>query len=240
LKDGYSGDRTQGIVEPIIDGYAKPVLNPSGYYTFLDLPAGRYEVNVVSENYLDEKIVVNIEADLHIFKVIILTPRPCYPFPAGETLVRGTLKDSKGPIPGAILSGSLPARNFFSKTDDRGEFVIFFGALDDEEVMKENGMTYIKGPDVKGQKKDIQISGEYRSEDGRLLRIKGRFAGITVGTTNFRDMVITIPAVPTIEGLEKKVRVARLEKETTKSKATEIRADDLFLPYDRHGFPEFI
>lgn len=240
LKDAYSGGRPQGIVELIIDGHEKPVLNPSGYYTFLNLPAGRYQLKVVSENYLDEKVMVNVEDKLFAVVEISLMPKTCYPFPPGVTLVRGRLRDFRGAIAGAVLTGSLSESRFFGRTDERGEFVIFFDPLKDEEVMKEGKMTYVKGPDAKGNRKDILISGEYHGKDGRLLQIETRLDDIAVGTTNFRDLVLTTARTPSpTKPCEEKTHGTVPKGAAAESKTNVSRAEDIFSPYDRYDFPEF-
>ncbi len=240
LKDAYSGGRPQGIVELIIDGHEKPVLNPSGYYTFLNLPAGRYQLKVVSENYMDEQKMVNIEDRAFAVEEISLMPKTCYPFPPGVTLVRGRLKDFRGAIAGAVLKGSLSESHFFGRTDERGEFVIFFDPLKDEEVMKEGKMTYVKGPDAKDKRKDILISGEYHGKDGRLLQIETRLDDIAVGTTNFRDLVLTTAkATSPIKACEEKAQGIVLKGAMAKSKIAGSKADDIFSPHDCHDFPEF-
>jgi len=239
LKDGYTGGRPLGDVKLLLDGHVKPVLNPSGYYTFLNIPAGRYQLNVVSENYVEEMMMVDIEEDPFTLKEISLMPRTHYPFPPGATLVRGSLKDFRGPIGSAVLKGSLPESSFSGRTDERGEFVLFFGPLKDEEVMKEGKTTFVKGPDAKGNGKDIPISGEYQSEDGGLLQIKTRLNDVAVGTTNFRDLVLTSPAPSPARVQEEREPRMSLKGATAKSRSKGRRADEFFLPSDLQDISEF-
>lgn len=242
LKDGYTGGRPLGDVELLLDGDVKPVLNPSGYYTFLNIPAGRYQIEVVSENYLDERVMVEIEDGPFSLKGISLTPRTRYPFPPGATLVRGSLKDFRGPISDAVIEGSLSESSFSGRTDVRGEFVLFFGKLKDEEVMKEGKTTFVRGPDPKGNGKDIPISGEYRNEDGRLLQIEAQLNDVAVGTTNFRDLVLTAPIQSPVKSHEKaheeKEPGTSLKGATAKSRSDGRRADGIFSSY-KHDVPEF-
>lgn len=239
LKDGYTRGRPLGEVKIILDGHVKPVLNPSGYYTFLNIPAGSYQIVVVSENYLDERIMVDIVDGPFALKEISLTPRTCYPFPPGATLVRGSLKDFRGSVSGAVLKGSLLESSFSGRTDERGEFVLFFGPLKDEEVMKEGKTTFVKGPDAKGNGMDIPILGEYHSEDGRLLQIETRLNDVAVGATNFRDLVLTAPTQSPVKAHEEKEPRTSLKGATAKSRSEGRRADDLFSSCDSHDIPEF-
>jgi len=239
LKDGYTGGRPLGEVKLFLDGHAKPVLNPSGYYTFLNIPAGRYQIHVVSENYLDERVMVDIEEEPFALKEISLTPRTRYPFPPGATLVRGSLKNFRGPIGGAVLKGSLPESSFSARTDERGEFVIFFGPLKDEEVMKEGKTIFVKGPDAQGNGKDIPISGEYHSEDGRLQQIETRLNDVAVGTTNVRDLVLTAPTPSPVKAHEEKEPKTSVQRAPAKSRSERRRAEDLLSSYDHLDIPEF-
>lgn len=203
LRDGYSGGRPLGAVELFIEGYDRPTLNPSGYYTFLDLPAGRYHVLVNSENYMDEKVTVDIKAGSYSFEEIILTPKPCYPFSPGETLVRGTLRDASGPIAGASLKGSMHAGSFSSRTDANGEFVIFFGAMSEEDW------------------KEIPISVEYRSPDGRPVEIVEMLNRVAVGVTNFMALEIAATAAAPVKGFEKVISVTTPQKKKYEERSYE-------------------
>jgi hypothetical protein len=239
LKDGYTGGRPLGEVKLLLDGHIKPVLNPSGYHTFLNIPTGRYQIEIVSENYLDERVMVDIGDEPFTLKEISLTPRTRYPFPPGATLVRGSLKDFRGPISGAVLKGSLPESSFSGRTDERGEFVLFFGPLKDEEVMKEGKTTFVKGPNAECNEKDIPISGEYHSEDGRLLQIETQLNDVSVGATNFRDLVLTASAPSPVKVHEENEPRTSLKGVTAKSRSKGRRSDNVFSLSDPQDIPEF-
>lgn len=237
LKDGFTGGKPEGNIELTIDGHGRPVQNPSGYHNFLNLPSGSYQLKVISENYLDEAITVNIVDNQYTVKEISLTPRSSYHFSAGDTLVRGALKASWGPVADAVLKGSLSASSFSGRTDKRGEFVIFFGPLKDEEVMKEGITTYIKNPDPTGNKKEIPILCEYRSRDGKLQQAKAKLNDLAVGTTNFRDLVLTTPTRSPAK--EAKVSDTGLKESAAKNRAIGSRAVDIFSPYELYDFQDF-
>jgi hypothetical protein len=197
LKDKYSGGVPQGKVDLFLDGNERPVLNPSGYYAFINLPEGSYNINALSENYLDEKIEVKIESDkyclddkcffLDIPLEISLIPRPSYPFPPGETLVRGTLRDSKGPVSGAQLEVNLRAK-FSTRTDEMGEFVIFFDSLKEEDVMKEGRTLYLKGSGIQGKSREVPVECRI---DNKLMQIENQLSDVILGTTKSWNPVLT-------------------------------------------------
>lgn len=197
LKDKYSGGAPQGKVDLFLDVNQRPVLNPSGYYAFINLPEGSYNINALSENYLDEKIEVKIESDkyclddkcffLDIPLEISLIPRPSYPFPPGETLVRGTLRDSKGPVSGAQLEVNLHAK-FSTGTDEKGEFVMFFGSLSEEDVTEEKGIDYLISHSAQGKSKEIPVECFI---DGRPVQIENKLRDVSVGATKSWNPVLT-------------------------------------------------
>jgi hypothetical protein len=127
--------------EPLV---SKPIAARSGVYCFTDLQleAGTYVVEVRPLEK-DRGRYFDALEDLNFTPVPIpnqplkrnrvevrLLPRPAYPFDAETTLVRGQLiKDSDGsPIENAEISLTIDTvdKGFWQRTDERGEFVIFF------------------------------------------------------------------------------------------------------------------
>lgn len=146
-----------------------PVLNPSLYYVFLNLPKGTYTILTTSEYYFDESTSVTVEDNpLKNPIKIILKPRPSYPFPEGETLVRGILRDKDGCLASfAKLSYKAANKEFMTFSTDRGEFVLYFGALMKNDTIKESGKHFVKGDggkrisirtEIAGLIKDFEIS----------------------------------------------------------------------------------
>lgn len=131
---------------------AEPIAARSSVYCFidLDLPAADYTVQVRPlingrDRYFDaeEKFtlaVVPVPAQpLKRNPVSVeLLPRPAYPFDAQATLARGRLLKASdaSPIEDAqiflILEGTDIGRR--GKTDERGEFVVFFPLITPEDV----------------------------------------------------------------------------------------------------------
>ncbi len=161
LQDGFSKTEPIGSIDVQIPGLKKPLRNPSSYHIFLDLPAGDYLLQVRSDYYFDAgPIKIGVQG-LKDPLVITLLPGPSYPFPPGETLVRGILRDSNhNPIPQAHLSWK---DKFESMTSEKGEFVIYFGVLTENDVIEENKKKFIKMFDIKiirpdGSESTLQIS----------------------------------------------------------------------------------
>lgn len=76
----------------------RTMYNPSGYYVFTDLTADDLTIAVEVEHYLRAETLLKISSLDRAFPVVSVTliPDSSYPFPAGATLVRGTVSDSNG------------------------------------------------------------------------------------------------------------------------------------------------
>lgn len=167
LRDGYSKSQAKGNIQVSLKSSGKSAMqNPSGCYTFVDLPKGKYIVKIESEYYIYDEIEYEAYTKGAVCgEVFDLIPAPNYPFfSADETLVRGKISDAaKNPLADAdiyssVFTGDLKRREapkedpkyyMASKTDSRGEFVLFFGPLKSEMIRWEEGVNYIKGPDEK-------------------------------------------------------------------------------------------
>ena len=144
LKDDYTGKPPIGRVEVFLVGQeVKSVKNPSGYYLFLDLPAGQYQVRVESEYYFAVDKTVNLPGPDPV-EEITLNPKPSYPFSAGTTLIRGIFLDTAAnPISEATVK--VVEKAISTITTPKGEFVFYFKGLTDDNVIEENGKWFIKG-----------------------------------------------------------------------------------------------
>ena len=144
LLDGYTKSEPRGWVEVFIEGRGKkPVRNPSFYYLLLDLPADNYSLRIESEYYFDEKKEVKDTNDPSMPLVITIRPMPHYPFPPGETLVRGILKDSNDKsVSEAGLSWKAGKGEGW--TTRKGEYVMYFKGLTEEDIEKdESGRRFL-------------------------------------------------------------------------------------------------
>lgn len=150
LEDSFSGERPFGKIDVSINYEAPRVVqNLSGHFVFLDLEEGEYRVRVKSRYYFTAFVPVNLsELDPRqpLIKVSLI-PGPDYPFPAGTTLIRGRVKDNdENWVTGASVY--VVGKEFQAKTDRRGEFVLYFKNLTEEDITilpTEKDKHYIKG-----------------------------------------------------------------------------------------------
>lgn len=145
LIDDYSKKRPLGRVRVSIkDKTYNATKNPSGYYIFLSLPPNKYTIQVSSDFYFyhnTQKIDVihpdpaETKEDFikRAQKEIVLKPNPTYPFPDKTTLIRGIVQDqNEKPVQDAILK--ITEKNFETKTNENGEYVIYFKSLEEKKI----------------------------------------------------------------------------------------------------------
>ena len=144
LKDDYTEKPPIGSVEVLLVGQEKKsVKNPGGYYLFLDLPNGEYQVRVESEHYFAVNTTVNLPGPDPVIEITLI-PRPSYPFLYGTTLIRGVFLDADGnPVSDANME--VIDKDISTITTQKGEFVVYFKGLTDGDVFIENGKWFIKG-----------------------------------------------------------------------------------------------
>ncbi|HEX3034027.1 MAG TPA: hypothetical protein VHT73_02705 [Thermodesulfobacteriota bacterium] len=144
LVDDYTQKTPAGYVNvKVKEGNVKAVKNLSGYYLFTDLPSGNYTVVSESGYYFSEETPVNtslLDPKNPVLQ-IILKPRPAYPFPGNATLVRGRVSNAN-PVANAVVK--VVGKTIETKTDERGEFVLYFTGIKQEsisiEVTKDAGI----------------------------------------------------------------------------------------------------
>jgi hypothetical protein len=147
LKDDYTGNQPIGWVKVLLAGQdLKSVKNPSGYYLFLDLPGNECQVRVETDYYFSEKATVKLP-DLDPLNPVVrfkLKPKPSYPFSPGTTLIRGMVHNSdQNPAAGAKVE--VPGKNVNNITTEKGEFVLYFKGLTEEDIIKEGNKRFVKG-----------------------------------------------------------------------------------------------
>jgi hypothetical protein len=138
-----------------------PARNPSGHYVFFDLADGDHTLVVEpdpvnadwfflrptgSDNWTTafERTVTLPKADpLAPLEHIVLTPKPTYPFPAGTTLVLGSVSQGAARVPLAVITTSYErvkkddpddteTVDLATATDRTGFFVLSFHSLKDK------------------------------------------------------------------------------------------------------------
>ncbi len=129
----------------------KPIAARSGVYCFTDLKlaAGKYVVEVRTlesdrSAYFDAQqefdftpVPIPNEPLKRNLVTVRLLPRPAYPFEARFTLARGRLvkASDNSPVEDAEIFLTLDSVNkgLWQRTDERGEFVIFFPRTEPED-----------------------------------------------------------------------------------------------------------
>jgi len=160
LVDDFSNREPIGGVDVSLkDRKKKPVKNISSYYLFLDLPDDSYTVQVRSDYYFDEELDSTAELDAKNPVVnITLKPKPSYPFPPGATLIRGKVYASGGEaVSGAKVR--VKEKGVENKTTEKGEFVLYFGPLIEDEIIEVDGKRFVKGDDDKIIHLEVEYEG---------------------------------------------------------------------------------
>lgn len=158
LVDAFTDGRPVGSQRVSIEGVdAEPVRNPSGYHVFRDLAADTVTLVVDGGPRYDDARVEDVEvvdltapdhgvdpADPATWPVetVELAPSPTYEFPAGTTLVRGTVRDSSDEtVAGATVSvRDAPPE---AETDENGGYVLFFGPELSADVSVDGGLVEV-------------------------------------------------------------------------------------------------
>ncbi len=143
LVDDYTDGRLTGSVELFLDE-KKALLNPSGYYLLLDVADGDYTLRVQTDYYSSQEQDVTLPLSGEPAIELTLKPTPAYPFPRGATLIRGIVQDNdEKPVPGATVE--IEGKGIENKTTEKGEFVIYFKNLTEEDIIKIGGEIYVRG-----------------------------------------------------------------------------------------------
>jgi hypothetical protein len=103
----------------------------------------------------------------------LLKPKPSYPFPPGATLIRGKVYDSAGEaISGAKVR--VRGKDVENKTTEEGEFVLYFGPLTEEEIIRVDGKRFVKGDDDKTlylEAEGVTEPKELEAEEGKTTSV---------------------------------------------------------------------
>jgi hypothetical protein len=119
----------------------------------------------------DAKIRLPVPENLVIR--MLLKPKPSYPFPPGATLIRGKVYDSAGEaISGAKVR--VRGKDVENKTTEEGEFVLYFGPLTEEEIIRVDGKRFVKGDDDKTlylEAEGVTEPKELEAEEGKTTSV---------------------------------------------------------------------
>jgi hypothetical protein len=146
LSDGLLDD---GYLEPVrmrLEPEVRtPILNLSGEFCFLDVPAGTYSLIVEAAHYFTQSLQVTIPMPnpASPLQTVVLEPRPSYPFTSGATMIRGIVRETPN-IPVASAAVQVPGTGPVAQTNNRGEFVLVWPALLPAQVItqRRNGVVF--------------------------------------------------------------------------------------------------
>jgi len=150
--DRYTGDRVIGAVKASIKEISISARkNPGGYFLFTDIAEGNYTTLIEGGFYFPVEQTVNTSSldPKNPVVPIQLEPRPSYPFPGNATLIRGLIQSAEGPVTGASVK--VQGKPIETKTDERGEFVLYFMNTKQEHIQ----LGIEKGGDAKTVPADI-------------------------------------------------------------------------------------
>lgn len=153
-----SSARPIGPLAVLIKEYPsrRPVMNPSGYAVFTNLPAGTLTVMIVSKLYQPEQQTVTLPLAPPAGPVVTvpLTPRWFYPFPSGTTLVTGKVTDSAQPVADAVvkLMDGVETKTDQNQEDIepgqedkfKGKFVLMVKGLTEDRILIRDSKRFIK------------------------------------------------------------------------------------------------
>jgi hypothetical protein len=120
-------------------------------------------------------IVKKEEGVLNMYANITLKPKPSYPFPPGATLIRGNVYDSAGEaVSGAKVR--VKGKDVENKTTEEGEFVLYFGPLTEDEIIRVDGKRFVKGDVDKTLYLEVEYEGVtepkvFEAEEGKITSV---------------------------------------------------------------------
>lgn len=120
--------------------------NQSKYYIFMDLIGDKFTLRIENKYYFDRELPVTIsvlDANYPVVSVFLI-PNCIYPFPTGSTLIRGRVSDNNNGNPVAGASIKIAGNTVANQSDIKGCFVLYFGALTEDDIDMQNRHRYIK------------------------------------------------------------------------------------------------
>lgn len=171
------------------DMQSVPILNPSGYYCFIDLRPDTYTVIVQpstlqGDAFFDGTESVDIASldELNPVKEITLIPKASYPFPLRATLVRGLVERSADPegeakaVPDAEVSAGYVGQEqiMTSRTDHNGEFVLHVTDIKLENTnkkrLKDIDIRIVKGSEEASVR--VNDAAEEKLTEGKTAKVR--------------------------------------------------------------------
>lgn len=142
LIDDYTDSQPIGEIKLAL-GEKEAIRNRSGYYLFLDFATSDYPLKVQAQYYFDQEVDITLPLSGEPLANLTLKPNPSYPFSERATLIRGMVRDTEGePVPGATVK--IMGKEIENKTTQKGEFVLYFKALKERDIIKVNKKRYVR------------------------------------------------------------------------------------------------
>jgi hypothetical protein len=134
-------------------------------------------LNISDGRTHDLKLKREEDGKLKLYKLVVnitLKPKPSYPFPPGTTLIRGKVYDSaEEAISGAKVR--VRGKDVENKTTEEGEFVLYFGPLTEDEIIRVDGKRFVKGDGDKTLYLEVEYAGvkpkELETEEGKTTSV---------------------------------------------------------------------
>lgn len=169
LVDDYTKISPKMAINVFLKGRTdSPIKIFDSYHIFQDLPTGEYVAGVTSDYYFDcESKLIKVDAtDPPALVRIVLNPKPSYPFPFGETLLRGIVGFNGSPLSGAKMTVNA-WKTVEATTSEKGEFAVYFGRMTDENTIEDKGSYkyFVKGNDGKKIKIEIINNGNLSTHE---------------------------------------------------------------------------
>ncbi|MGB3457898.1 MAG: carboxypeptidase-like regulatory domain-containing protein [Halobacteriota archaeon] len=132
----------------------------------------------ISDGRTHDLKVKSENGKLKLYKLVVnitLKPRPSYPFPPGATLIRGKVHDSAG----EVVSGAkvrVKEKGVENETTEKGEFVLYFGPLTEDEIIREEGKRFVMGDSDKTLHLEVEYDSvietiEFEAEEGEITSV---------------------------------------------------------------------
>jgi len=155
------------------DNGTEAIKNPSGYYIFVDLPDNNFQLRIENKYYFareNQVIISDLDPEFPVVSETLI-PNYLYPFPAGSTLIRGSIydQDLDTPIPGASVS--IHNTPISAVCDNLGRFVLYFRPLTGDDIDVQNSHRYIKINNTTTLRLRIEHS-DYKSKNETIGRIE--------------------------------------------------------------------
>lgn len=141
----------------------KPELNPSGYWLYLDPPVSfdQPTVSVTVDpppEYAERTLDVDTTADPPARR-IEMYPSTAYPFPAGSTLIEGTVTDGVGDaVAGATVT--LDETDLETRTDTDGSFILRVAGIRTTESAGPNDVLRVDPDSANPKRVRVYLPGD--------------------------------------------------------------------------------